>query len=174
MGNLTCSKSTFTAGRVQVVPGGAPCDGSKFTWQAINPEIIHEFQDFLMQDDISRPSSCSSVLVNGQETEVRYWQCDIKHVVQQYQLKFPNGVKRTYIYSMLAGFTTYAITFDIQTLNLFCYIWMSSRKMMLYLTPCICVNDKIPNASQGGKQKILSQNSVHLSNTHTSTPYWML
>ena len=99
-----CSKSTITAARVHAIlygKGGAPRDGHKFTRQAVSPELIHEFQDFLMQDDISRPSSCRSVLVNGQETGVRYWQCDIKHVVQQYQLKFPNGVKRTYIYSHL-------------------------------------------------------------------------
>lgn len=51
--------------------------------------------------------------MDGKETGVRYWQCDIKDLVQQYQLKFPNGVKRSYIYahipknfrsnSMLAG-----------------------------------------------------------------------
>ena len=99
-----CSKSTITAARVHAIlfgKGGAPRDGYTFTRQAVSPEIIHEFQDFLMRDDISRPSSCRSVLLNGQETGVRYWQCDIKSVVQQYQLKFPNGVKRTYIYSHL-------------------------------------------------------------------------
>lgn len=41
------------------------------------------------------------MLVDGKETGVRYWQCDIKNVIQQYQLKFPDGLKRTYIYSHL-------------------------------------------------------------------------
>ena len=111
-----CSKSTITAARVHAVlfgRGGVPQDGLHFTRQAVSPEIIHELEEFLHQDDISRPSSCRSVIVDGKETGVRYWQCDIKDVVQQYQLKFPNGVKRSYIYahipknfrsnSMLAG-----------------------------------------------------------------------
>lgn len=111
-----CSKSTITAARVHATlfgRGGVPQDGLCFTRQAVSPEIIQEFEEFLHQDDISRPSSCRSVLVDGKETGVRYWQCDIKDVVQQYQLKFPNGVKRSYIYahipknfrsnSMLAG-----------------------------------------------------------------------
>ena len=38
----------------------------------MSPEVIQEFQDFLRQDDISRPSSCRSVLVDGKETGVRY------------------------------------------------------------------------------------------------------
>ena len=111
-----CSKSTITAARVHAIlfgRGGVPQGGLRFTRQAVSPEIIQEFQEFLHQDDISRPSSCRSVLVDGKETGVRYWQCDIKDVIQQYQLKFPNGVKRSYIYahvpknfrsnSMLAG-----------------------------------------------------------------------
>ena len=113
---LSCSKSTITAARVHAIlfgRGGVPQDGLHFTRQAVSPEIIHELEEFLHQDDISRPSSCRSVIVDGKETGVRYWQCDIKDVVQQYQLKFPNGVKRSYIYahipknfrsnSMLAG-----------------------------------------------------------------------
>ena len=66
-----CSKSTITAARVHAIlfgKGGAPRDGYTFTRQAVSPEIIHELQDFLMQDDISRPSSCRSVLLDGQET----------------------------------------------------------------------------------------------------------
>ena len=113
---FSCSKSTITAARVHSIlfgRGGVPQDGLHFTRQAVSPEVIHEFEEFLHQDDISRPSSCRSVLVDGKETGVCYWQCDIKDVVQQYQLKFPNGVKRSYIYahipknfrsnSMLAG-----------------------------------------------------------------------
>ena len=113
---FSCSKSTITAARVHAIlfgRGGVPQDGLHFTRQAVSPEVIHELEEFLHQDEISRPSSCRSVLVDGKETGVRYWQCDIKDVVQQYQLKFPNGVKRSYIYahipknfrsnSMLAG-----------------------------------------------------------------------
>ena len=40
----------------------------------LSPEVIHEFDEFLHQDEISRPSSCRSVLVDGKETGVRYWQ----------------------------------------------------------------------------------------------------
>ena len=113
---FNCSKSTITAARVHATlfgRGGVPQDGLHFTRQAVSPEVVHEFEEFLRQDNISRPSSCRSVLVDGRETGVRYWQCDIKDVVQQYQLKFPEGVKRSYIYahvpknfrsnSMLAG-----------------------------------------------------------------------
>ena len=99
-----CSKSTITAARVHAIlfgRGGVPRDGLSFTRQAVSPEIVSEFQAFINQDDISRPSSCRSVLGNGQETGVRYWQCDIKSVIQQYQLKYPNGLKRTYIYTHL-------------------------------------------------------------------------
>ena len=99
-----CSKSTITAARVHAIlfgKGGVPRDGISLTRQAVSPEVIDEFQSFVNQDDISRPSSCRSVLVDGKETGVRYWQCDIKNVIQQYQLKFPDGLKRTYIYSHL-------------------------------------------------------------------------
>lgn len=99
-----CSKSTITAARVHAIlfgRGGVPRDGLSFTRQAVSPEIIQEFQNFITQDDISRPSSCRSVLVDAKETGVRYWLCDIKEVIQQYHLKFPGGLKRTYIYSHL-------------------------------------------------------------------------
>ena len=99
-----CSKGTITAARVHSLlfgRGDSPQDGLKYTRQAVSPEIIHEFHEFIKQENISRPSSCRSVLVNGAETAVRYWQCDVKDVIQQYQLKFPNGLKRTYIYTHL-------------------------------------------------------------------------
>ena len=50
---------------------------------------------------MSRPSSCRRFIVDGQETPVRYWKDSIKNLVNQYLLEFPNGVKRTYIYSHL-------------------------------------------------------------------------
>lgn len=40
-------------------------------------------------------------MVEGEETAVRYWQDTIKGLVDQYLLEFPNGVKRTYIYTHL-------------------------------------------------------------------------
>jgi len=82
-----CSKSTITAARVHAIlfgKGGVPRDGILFTRQAVSPEVIAEFQSFISQDDISRPVSCRSVLVDGKETGVRYWECDIKNVIQQY------------------------------------------------------------------------------------------
>ena len=99
-----CSKGTITAARVHCHlfgRGGSPQDGLRFSRQAVSPEIIHEFHEFIQQDNISRPSSCRSVLVDGTETAVRYWQYNVKDVIQQYQLKFPNGLKRTYIYTHL-------------------------------------------------------------------------
>ena len=57
-----CSKSTITAARVHATlfgRGGAPHDGLWFTRQAVSPEIIQEFQEFLHQD-MSRPLSCRS------------------------------------------------------------------------------------------------------------------
>ena len=56
---------------------------------------------FLQRDDVSRPSSCRHVVVDGEETPVRYWKDSIKNLVNQYLLVFPFGVKRTYIYSHL-------------------------------------------------------------------------
>lgn len=39
--------------------------------------------------------------MDGQETAVRYWQNTVKDVIDQYLVEFPNGVKRSYIYSHL-------------------------------------------------------------------------
>ena len=55
----------------------------------------------LLQLGVSRPSSCRSVVVDGEEIPVRYWKDSIKNVVNQYLIVFPFGVKRTYIYSHL-------------------------------------------------------------------------
>lgn len=99
-----CSKGTITAARVHAIlfgKGGVPRDGLTFKKQSVSPEVINEFQAFLNQDDISRPSSCRSVLVGKEETGVRYWQSSVKDIVEQHMLKFPNGVKRTYIYTHL-------------------------------------------------------------------------
>lgn len=48
--------------------GGVPCDGLCFDRQVVSPDA-HEFQSFILaQDDVARPSSCRSVLVDGKET----------------------------------------------------------------------------------------------------------
>ena len=63
--------------------------------------MLEELTEFLHRDDVSRASSCRSVLVDGEETAVRYWQDTVKGLINQYLLEFPNGVKRTYIYTHL-------------------------------------------------------------------------
>ena len=73
----------------------------KFTRQRVSPQIIEERTEFLHRDNITRASSCRSILVGGEETAIRYWQDSIKNVVQQYRLECPNGVKRTYVYTHL-------------------------------------------------------------------------
>ena len=76
-------------------------DKLKFIRQCVSVEVLQELSEFLYRDDVSRSSSCRSVLVQGEETAVRYWQDTIKGLVNQYLLEFPNGVKRTYIYTHL-------------------------------------------------------------------------
>ena len=71
-----CSKSTITAARIHAIlfgRGGTPKDGIKFTRQVISNDGIDEFSEFINQDDIARPSSCRSILVDGKETAIRYW-----------------------------------------------------------------------------------------------------
>ena len=99
---FSCCKSTITAARVHATlfgRGGVPCEGLKFTRQVLSKEVIEEFVGFLHREDISRPSSCRSVLVGKVETPVRYWKHSLKDVVKQYHVEFPAGVKRSYIYS---------------------------------------------------------------------------
>lgn len=96
-----CSKSTVTAARVHHIlfgRGGVPPPSLKFTRQCVSQETLDQLTDFLLQDDISRPSSCRSVVVNGEESPVHYWQSSIRDVIQQYLLEFPGGVKRSFIY----------------------------------------------------------------------------
>ena len=97
-----CSKSTVTAARVHSIlfgRGGFPPASLKFTRQCVSQEVLDHLADFLLRDDVSRPSSCRSVLVGGEECPVRYWQDSIKQLIKQYLLEFPNGVKRSYIYA---------------------------------------------------------------------------
>ena len=96
-----CSKSTVTAACVHHIlfgRGGVPPPLLKFTCQCVSQETLDQLTDFLLQDDISRPSSCRSVVVNGEESPVRYWQSSIWDVIQQYLLEFPGGVKHSFIY----------------------------------------------------------------------------
>ena len=76
-------------------------DKFRFTRQCVSSEVLKELCEFLHRDDISRPSSCRSVLVEGEETAVKYWQDTVKGLINQYLLEFPYGVKRTYIYRHL-------------------------------------------------------------------------
>jgi len=71
---------------------------SKFSCLCVSREVLDQLADFLLQDDVSRPSSCRSVVIDGEECPVRYWQDSIKQMVKQYLLEFPNDMKRSYIY----------------------------------------------------------------------------
>lgn len=62
---------------------------------------MEDLSDFFMRDDVSRPSFCRSIVVDGEETPVRYWKDSIKNLVNQYLLVFPFGEKRTYLFSHL-------------------------------------------------------------------------
>lgn len=96
------SKGTVTAARVHSIlfgKGGVPPASLKFSRQCVSREVLDQLADFLLRDDVSRPSSCRSVVVGGEECPVRYWQDSIKQLVKQYLLEFPNGVKRSSIYA---------------------------------------------------------------------------
>ena len=99
-----CSPNTITAAKVHVIlfgRGGVPPADLKFTRQRVSQEVLETLTDFFNRGDISRPSSCRSVLVDGEETAVHYWLDTVKATVDQYLLEFPGGVKRTYIYTHL-------------------------------------------------------------------------
>lgn len=101
-----CFPNTVIAARVHAIlfgRGGTPPSTFKFQRQCVSPDVLEELSEFFMRDDVSRPSSCRNVIVEDQETPVRYWKDSIKNLVNQYQLEFPNGVKRTYIYSHVSS-----------------------------------------------------------------------
>ena len=50
---------------------------------------------------MSHSSLSRSIIVDGEETPVRYWKDSIDTIIQQYYLEFPGGVRRTYIYTDL-------------------------------------------------------------------------
>ena len=95
-----CSKSTVTAARIHHIlfgRGGVPPQCLKFTRQCVSQDTLDQLAEFLLRDDISRPSSCRSVVIDGKECPVGYWQSSIKEVIQHYLLEFPGNVKRSYI-----------------------------------------------------------------------------
>lgn len=101
---FNCSSKTVAAAKVHCIlfgRGGTPPAKFKFKRQCVSPEILNELSEFFHRESVSRPSSCRSVMKDGQETPVRYWKDNIKELVNQYMLEFPNGVKRTYIYTHL-------------------------------------------------------------------------
>ena len=61
--------------------------------------MCYKNSEFFERDSVTRSSSCRSVVVNGEETPIRYWKDNVKELVNQYLMEFPNGVKRTYIYT---------------------------------------------------------------------------
>lgn len=99
-----CSSNTITAAKVHAIlfgRGGVPPANLKFTRQRVSQEVLESLTDFFNRSDISRPSSCRSVLIDGNETAVHYWLDTVKATIDQYLLEFPDGVKRTYIYTHL-------------------------------------------------------------------------
>ena len=99
-----CSSNTITAAKVHAIlfgPGGVPPADLKFTRQQVSPEVLESLTDFFNRSDISRPSYCKSVLINGNETAVHYWLDTVNATIDQYFLEFPDGVKRTYIHTYL-------------------------------------------------------------------------
>ena len=93
-----CSYKTVTAAKVHCIlfGRGVPVEKLKFTRQCVIPQVLEELTEFLHRNDVSRASSCRSVLVDGEETAVRYWQDTVKGLINQYLLEFPDGVRRTY------------------------------------------------------------------------------
>ena len=87
-----CSPNTITAAKVHRIlfgRGGVPPANLKFQRQRVNPCILEELSDFFHSDDVSRASSCRSVVIDGEETPVRYWKDSIDSIIQQYCLEFP-------------------------------------------------------------------------------------
>ena len=73
-----CSPNTVTAAKVHCIlfgHGGTPPPRFKFSRQCVSPEVLRELSEFFERDNVSRPSSCRSVIVNGQETPLLERQC---------------------------------------------------------------------------------------------------
>ena len=80
-----CSSKTVTAAKVHLIlfsRGGTPPSQFKFK-QCVSPEVLKELSEFFKRDNVSRPSSCRSVVMDGEETPVRYWKDNVKELVNQ-------------------------------------------------------------------------------------------
>ena len=98
-----CSSKTFTAAKVHLIVfsrGGTPPLQFRFQ-QCVSPEVLKELSEFFKRDSVSRSSFCWSVVMDGEETPIRYRKDNVKELVNQKLLEFPNGVKRTNIYMHL-------------------------------------------------------------------------
>ena len=99
-----CSSKTVAATKVHCIlfgRGGTPPAKFKFTRQCVSPDVVMELSEFFNRESVSRPSSCRSVITDGQETPVRYWKDNVKEIVNQYLLEFPSGTNRTFIFTHL-------------------------------------------------------------------------
>ena len=99
-----CSSKTIAVAKVNCILlgcGGTPPAIFNSTRQCVSLDVLMELSEFFNRESISRPSSCRSVITDGQETPVRYWKDNVKEIVNQYLLEFPNCVKPTFIYTHL-------------------------------------------------------------------------
>lgn len=97
-----CSPNTATAAKVHCIlfgRGGTPPPKFKFSRQCVSPEVLRKLCEFFERDNESRPSSCRSIIVNGQETPIHYCKDGVKELVNHNLLEFPNGVNRNYNYT---------------------------------------------------------------------------
>ncbi|CAH3014481.1 unnamed protein product [Porites evermanni] len=88
-----CSSKTIAVAKVNCILfscGGTPPAKFKSTRQCVSPDVLMELSEFFNRESISRPSSCRSVITDGEETPVRYWKDNVKEIVNQYLLEFPN------------------------------------------------------------------------------------
>ena len=85
-----CSSNRITAAKVHAIwlgGEGVPPSELKFTCERVGQEVLETLTDFLKRSDFPRPSSCRSVLVNGNETAVHYWLDTVKTTIDQYLLR---------------------------------------------------------------------------------------
>ena len=104
-----------------------------FTRQCLNPEILMQLSEFFHRESISRPTSCQSVMIDGQETPVRYLKDNVKELGSQYLLEFPNGVKHSYIYTRLPA--TFGYNTMLAGLCNLCDIWPFKLRQVHITTP---------------------------------------
>ena len=125
-----CSSKTVAAAKVHCIlfgRGGTPPAKFKFTRQCVSPDVLMELSKFFNRESVSRPSSCRSVITDGQETPVRYWKDNVKEIVNQYLLEFPmawSALLFTHIFHpisattpCLQGFAISVMSLDIQILR---------------------------------------------------------